>query len=62
MTTRQRYIKPEIHEVLLNVSQAVLAACKSGVSNAKQGNRGGWCKTGCKQGSTSTSSNSRASS
>lgn len=62
MTTRQRYIRPEIHEVLLDVSQAVLAACKSGVNNAKQGSRTGWCKTGCKMGSTKTSSNSRASS
>ncbi len=60
MTTRQRYIRPEIHEVLLDVSQAVLAVCKSTVTNNKQGNRGGWCKTGCKQGQTSASSNSRA--
>jgi len=62
MAERQRYVKPEVHEVLLDVSQAVLAACRSGVSSAKQGSRTGWCKSGCKMGSTKTSSNSRATS
>jgi hypothetical protein len=60
MVERQRYVKPEVHEVLLEVSQAVLAACRTGVSSAKQGSRTGWCKSGCKMGSTKTSSNSRA--
>jgi len=62
MTERQRYTRPEIHEVLLEVSQAVLGVCRSGVSSAKQGSQMGWCKTGCKMGSTKTSSNSRATS
>ncbi|OGG56876.1 MAG: hypothetical protein A3F84_10830 [Candidatus Handelsmanbacteria bacterium RIFCSPLOWO2_12_FULL_64_10] len=62
MITRQRYAKPEVYEVLLDVSQAVLAACKSGVNNAKQGNRTGWCKNNCKMGQGKGGSNSRASS
>jgi hypothetical protein len=62
MPDRQRYSKPEIYEVLLDVSQAVLAACKSGVNSVKAAKPTGWCKNGCKMGSTKSNSNSRASS
>ena len=59
---RKQYIRPELQEVLLDVSQAVLAACKSGETSAKQGSKTGYCKNGCKMGSTSSGSNSRATS
>lgn len=62
MTTRQRYVRPEIHEVLLDVSQAVLAACKSGTNNAKDRNKSGYCTSTCKMSKSKTGSNSSASS
>ena len=62
MTERRQYSKPEIHEVLLDVSQAVLAVCKSGTNNAKQGNKTGYCTSACKRSQGKTGSNSRASS
>lgn len=62
MGERKRYIRPEIQEVLLDVSQAVLAVCRSGANSAKTGTRTGWCRNTCKQNNTRSSSNSRAAS
>ena len=62
MTERLLYSRPEIHEVLLETSQAVLAVCKSGGRSAKQGKRMGWCRNVCKMSDTKTNSNSRSSS
>ncbi|GEM_PF-5007023 len=60
MAERQRYVRPEVYEVLLDVSQAVLAPCKSGAPNARDGNRRGWCNNTCKSRTTKTAANSRA--
>ena len=62
MVERKQYSKPEIQEVLLDVSQAVLAACKSGVNNAKQAKKAGYCRSSCKKSTGKGGSNSGASS
>jgi hypothetical protein len=62
MAELKPYSKPEIHEVLLDVSQAVLAVCKSGVNNANQNRAKGYCRTGCKRHGKKAGSNSTSSS
>jgi len=62
MTERRRYTRPEVNAVLLDVSQAVLAVCRSGATSAKNGTKTGYCRNTCKQQTASTSSNSRATS
>ena len=62
MTERKRYIRPEVQEVLLDVSQAVLAVCRSGATSVKTGTKTGYCRNTCKQNNVSTSSNNRATS
>ncbi len=57
---RKRYIRPEINEVLLDVSQAVLGVCRSNATSVKTGTKTGYCRNTCKQNKSSTSSNSRA--
>ena len=48
---KKKYSKPTVSIVELNPEQAVLAACKQGVTNVKQNNPLGGCKNNCKKGS-----------
>ncbi len=63
MAERMHYSRPEIHEVLLETSQAVLHPCKSNATSAKDGNQEtGFCKKKCKQVTKSKGTNSAATS